>query len=158
MNTTTALAKLRSAPCYLILCDGTLTATIEKDLFYGKIMTDNEFIVYTNHDTPPTEPSEHTHSQKETGMIIGMETLLEDSKERQACIQKKWNSMKRRHEKKQQSGKIEPGEGDGTGQAVREETLQGWVKAYPIMNECSHFGCILDPKTGTIRWVERGEQ
>ena len=112
----------------------------------------------TNHDTPPTEPSDHTHSQKEVSSIIGMEALLEDSKERSACIQKKWDSMKRRYEKRQQSGKIEPDDDDSSGPTVREETLQGWIKAYPIMNECSHFGCILDPKTGTIRWLERGEQ
>jgi len=72
-----------------------------------------------------------------------MEALIEESKERRDCIQKKWNKYSMRH-------------ADGTMLAITEETLRKWVKAYPIMNECTHFTCILDPKTGQIRWLERG--
>jgi hypothetical protein len=39
---------------------------------------------------------------------------------------------------------------------VREETLKGWIKADPVMNESTHFACILDPKIGRIRFLERG--
>jgi hypothetical protein len=74
-----------------------------------------------------------------------MEALIEDSKERRDCIQKKWNKYSKRA----------TGSGE-TSLAIKEETLKKWVKTYPIMNECSHFACILDPKTGQIRWLERG--
>lgn len=70
-------------------------------------------------------------------------------------MQKKWNALVRRQEKRRK----EKGEKEGvdTGlTVVKEKTLRGWVSAYPIMNECSHFGCIMDPKTGIIRWMERG--
>jgi hypothetical protein len=26
------------------------------------------------------------------------------------------------------------------------------------MNECTHFGCLMDAKTGTIRFLERGSE
>jgi hypothetical protein len=83
-----------------------------------------------------------------------MEILLEDSQDRRACVQKKWDGMKRRHDRKQKSeDRIEAKAAVPT---VREATLKGWVRAFPTMNETTHFGCILDPKTGTIRFLERG--
>ena len=78
------------------------------------------------------------------------------------CITKKWVSLKKRYSKKKPAEEKQDAEGQALTwnptPAVREETLKGWVKAYPIMNESSHFGCILDPRTGTIRWIERGEE
>jgi len=148
------LAKSRSAPCYLVLCDGTQAAVIEKDLLDGKVRTGTDFIVHTNHDTPPTEPSAHTHSQNQKSTILGMEILLEDSQDRRACVQKKWNGMKKRHDRKQKSEDWI--EAKAALPTVREATLKGWVRAFPTMNETTHFGCILDPKTGTIRFLERG--
>ena len=45
---------------------------------------------------------------------------------------------------------------EGAPVVVKEKTLRGWAKAFPTMNECTHFGCIMDPALGTIRWIERG--
>ncbi|KAF4632394.1 hypothetical protein G7Y89_g5740 [Cudoniella acicularis] len=145
------LSLKKTAPCYLTLCDGNQTFVIEKDLATANIRTSDAFIVITNHDT---EPSEHIHDENEKhSPVAGMEAWVEESEERRACIQRKWDGMKRRHEKKL----LINGEGaGGGGPSVREETLKKWVKAYPIMNECSHFGCIMDPGTGIIRFLERG--
>jgi hypothetical protein len=152
----TDLAKSRSAPCFLILSSGTKTTVIEKDHLDGKVRSASDFIVHTNHDIKDTEASQNMHSQKEKSSILGMDAFLEESEERRDCIQKKWNSLVRRQEKKRRE-KGEGKEGESVEPtAVREKTLQGWVSAYPIMNECSHFGCVMDPKTGTIRWMERG--
>lgn len=84
-----------------------------------------------------------------------MDALLEESEERFDCIQKKWKSLVKRQEKKRRENG-EGKEGVTATTVLREKTLQGWVKAYPTMNECSHYGCIMDPATGTIRWLERG--
>jgi hypothetical protein len=80
-----------------------------------------------------------------------METLIEESKERRDSIQKKWNKYSKRYREKNRKAGT-----DKTTLAVKEETLKNWVKAYPIMNECTHFACILDPGTGQIMWIERG--
>jgi hypothetical protein len=149
-----ALTAQRSAPCYLILCDGRRTGVIEKDLFGGKIWSATSFIVHTNHDTKPSGDEEQTHSQKEKNTVLGMEATLEESEDRRDCIQKKWNRMEMRYQKNE---KEDPKKGISS-PTVREETLRGWVKAFPIMNECTHFGCIMDPKTGTVRWLERGTE
>lgn len=147
------IAKSRAAPCYVILGSHFETIVIEKDLQYGNIRTARGFIVQTNHDIRSPETSDHTYSQKETNTILGMEATLEESEERRDCIQKKWGTLVKRQVRKMK----EEGE-DGGLIAVREKTLQAWVKAYPIMNECTHFGCILDPKMGTICWLKRGVQ
>ncbi|KAG7152451.1 hypothetical protein HYQ46_011704 [Verticillium longisporum] len=39
---------------------------------------------------------------------------------------------------------------------VREKALQAWMMEFPIINECTHYACIMDPQTGGIRWIERG--
>lgn len=148
------LATHRSAPCYLILCDGRRTSVVEKDLVQGQIRSAPYFIVHTNHDTKSPGGQEQTHIQKETNTVLGMEASLEESEDRMDCIQKKWDRVENRNQQKErrnpEKGREIP--------AVREETLRGWVKAFPIMNECTHFGCIMDPMTGTIRWLQRGTE
>jgi hypothetical protein len=152
----TTLAEARSAPCYLILSSGTKTTVIEKDHLYGKVRSASDFIVHTNHDIKIIDTGDPAPAQKEKSTILGMDAFLEESEERLDCIQKKWKSLVKRQEKKRRE------QGDGKeGESiepvmVREKTLQGWVNSYPIMNECSHFGCVMDSKTGTIRWLERG--
>jgi hypothetical protein len=153
-----ALAQSKSAPCYLILCDADETMVIEKDLIEAKIRTARYFIVHTNHDTPSTgAASDNTLPQKhqEKNLILGMEDFIEDSGERRKCVERKWDRVVRKH-RDQKAEK-----GAGTDEAsetpiVKEETLRRWVRAYPTMNECTHFGCILDPGTGEIRWLSRG--
>lgn len=145
------IVKTYGSPCYVILSSPSETMVVEKDLLDGKIRSARNFIVHTNHDIRPIDPLDNTYSRKEKNTILGMEATLEESEERRDCIQKKWNSLAMRQERKMK----EEGEEGGV-IAVREKTLQGWVKAYPIMNECTHFGCILDPKMGTIRWLQRG--
>lgn len=110
--------------------------------------------MHTNHDTRSEDQA--GPAQKEKSMILGMETFVEESEERRGCAQRKWDSLKKRHEKKLVEA-IEKGEAvEVKGASVKEDRLREWVRAYPIMNECTHFGCIMDPKTATIRFLERG--
>jgi hypothetical protein len=151
------MSKQKAAPCYLILSDGTSATVLEKDLFDANIRSSDEFIVHTNNDTSVTQ--ERSLVKESPSMLnvldeMGMDAFLKDSKERSACVQKKWNALKSRQRRKQQVELVE--EKDVTGPSVREETLIGWVKKYPTMNGQSHFGCVMDPKKGDIRWLERG--
>jgi molybdopterin biosynthesis enzyme len=122
------------------------------------VRTSKEFIVHTNHDTSPAEDSiahgggESGKVKHEVSAITGMDELVEESMERRACVQRKWDSLKARQEKRfrEREGREEEVV------SVREETLKGWIKADPVMNESTHFACILDPKMGKIRFLERG--
>ncbi|KUJ23449.1 uncharacterized protein LY89DRAFT_574468 [Mollisia scopiformis] len=155
------MSKKQTAPCYLILCDGTSSTVLEKDLLNAKIRTSDEFIVHTNNDTTPAlEPAKPLHDADGHPAVLnildemGLDAFIKDSKERSACVQKKWNALKGRQRRKQQAQLVE--EKDMVSLYVREETLVGWVRKYPTMNGQSHFGCVMDPKKGDIRWLERG--
>ncbi|KAE9379459.1 hypothetical protein N431DRAFT_541025 [Stipitochalara longipes BDJ] len=156
MELTNSMAQLKTALCYLILCDGETTTVIEKDLIGAKIRDSKEFIVHTNHDTKSEDPAVPAQSEKST--ILGMEVLLEESEDRRACVQKKWDGLKRRHEKKLNEALEREEVVESKPPMVREDRLREWVRAYPVMNESTHFGCIIDAKTGTIRFLERGSE
>lgn len=158
MDLATTMAQPHTSPYYLVLCDGKTTAVIEKDLVGAKIRSSEEFIVHTNHDTKSDDPT--VPVQKEKSMFLGMEVFLEESEDRRACIQKKWDGVVRRYEKilsalREREGGLAV---DVKPPMVKEDRLREWVRAYPIMNECTRFGCIMDAKTGTIRFLERGSE
>lgn len=146
-----SLSARRSAPCYIILCDGTLATVLEKDLATATSRTSREFIVHTNHDAS-TQP--YT-ALSENSEVLG--DFLQDSRERSACLQKKWNDLKGRQRRKQLSEGREEGCLEWERLSVREETLVAWVRRYPTINEQSHFGCVMDAGKGKVRWIERGE-
>ena len=140
-----------ATPCYVILSSPSKTIVVEKDLLDGKIRSATDFIVHTNHDVKSRDPSDLAPNQKEKSDFAGMQSLLQDSENRRDCVYKKWNSLVKRQERKMIKNRRE-----GASVAVREKTLRGWMKGFPTMNECTHFGCIMDPALGTIRWIERG--
>lgn len=123
---------------------------VQKDLDDARTRSAVDFIVHTNHDFAPTDQSDQAYTQKESSSILGMESLVEESEERKDCIQSKWTALTKRQDRKLKEGR------GRESLAIFEHTLQKWVRAFPIMNECTHFGCIMDPGTGTIRWIERG--
>ncbi|KAK0101461.1 hypothetical protein ONS95_006633 [Cadophora gregata] len=153
-------AKRRCPPCYLILSDGTSTAVIERDLYTAEVRIDKEFIVITNNDTKPSDPdnpSESKSKKEKSSLVLDMESWIEESEERRVCVWKKWNSVKRRQEKRLLKGGAFQKDVALHGWAsVREETLRNWLRAYPVMNECTHFMCIMDAQEGTVRSLERG--
>lgn len=149
-NAVTSIERTRAAPCYIILCSGAETTVVQKDLDDARTRSAVDFIVHTNHDFAPTDQSDQAYTQKESSSILGMESLVEESEERKDCIQSKWTALTKRQDRKLKEGR------GRESLAIFEHTLQEWVRAFPIMNECTHFGCIMDPGTGTIRWIERG--
>jgi hypothetical protein len=64
----------------------------------------------------------------------------------------------RRHEKKLNAALEKEEIFESKPPMVREDRLREWIRAFPIMNECTHFGCLMDAKTGTIRFLERGSE
>ncbi|KAH7305607.1 beta subunit of N-acylethanolamine-hydrolyzing acid amidase-domain-containing protein [Rhexocercosporidium sp. MPI-PUGE-AT-0058] len=148
------LNSIPTAPCYVILCDGITTAVIERDLKTNDVRSSREFIVHTNHDTDSAGSVRPGQDQRTKNGILSMEGWLEESEDRMNCLTKRWNSLRRRHDKKQQADGVRAG--DLRPPVVREELLRKWMATYPITNECTHHSMIMDPKTCEIRWLERG--
>lgn len=151
-----ALQKIQSSPCYLVLCSGLQTDVIERDLNASTIRSNSEFIVHTNHDEklPPStaqldsdvNPIASPDAASPPGAL---DWFIEDSEYRAACVSEKWGAVKTKHENAQ---KIAP---TSKPPSIVLETLVKWVRTYPTMNESSHFGCIMDPRSGTIKMLER---
>lgn len=94
------LATMMSAPCYLVLCDGTEVAAIEKDLTVGSVRTSTDFLVHTNHDVHESEASSDPSAipgvslaPNNKGPLLAFEEWLEESTTRRDSVAKKW----RRH-------------------------------------------------------------
>ncbi len=70
---------------------------------------------------------------------------------------KKWTNSKKTQATKMINTGAKPEDLAKDGWAsVMEATLKNWLRAAPVMNECTHFMCIMDPQKGTIRFLERG--
>ncbi|KAG9234829.1 beta subunit of N-acylethanolamine-hydrolyzing acid amidase-domain-containing protein [Amylocarpus encephaloides] len=147
---TTALTSITSSPCYLILCSPSLTTAIERDLHTSTIRTSSTFLVQTNHDQDL--PSSALTSQTERTIPLGGAMWIEDSEDRANCVASKWEAVARKqiHARVSEAKEEEPFQ-----PSIVEKTLAKWVRAYPTFNETSHFGCVMDPTTGTIRLLAR---
>ena len=163
------LSTLPSSPCYLTLCDGEQGVVIEKDLFYGRIKSADQFIVQTNHDSDHSSCCEEPEEAKDRLAAPHNELWLQDSTDRMGVIQRKWVEHST-----QVAGESEPdlSQANKNGncisrklvdhaedidvRALSEEALREWMKDEHISNNFTHFACILDPVTGRIRWLARG--
>ncbi|KAI8948561.1 beta subunit of N-acylethanolamine-hydrolyzing acid amidase-domain-containing protein [Xylaria longipes] len=155
---TMALPPIPSAPCYLILCDGREAALIVKDYRTGTIRSTRGFIAQTNHDPDDHENSTtntHEVSRQDRREVItssfGVEGWIEESVDRLQCLQKKWDRFVVSYRAKNSTlpSPAKP--------SITETTLRKWMSDYPTLNECSHFTTVLDPATGKIRWLVRGQ-
>ena len=159
-NQVATFQRLRFPPCYLILSDGGSTAVIERDLKTAELRTDKEFIIITNNDTKSFDsdnPQQSRSKKEKSSLVLDMDSWIEESEERRACVWRKWSSVKRRQEKKLFKEGVSQEDVASNGWAsVREGTLKSWLRAYPVMNECTHFICIMDAQQGTVRFLERG--
>ncbi|KAI0445840.1 beta subunit of N-acylethanolamine-hydrolyzing acid amidase-domain-containing protein [Xylaria telfairii] len=151
------LAPIPSAPCYLILCDGREAALIVKDYSMGTVQSTQGFIAQTNHDPKDHENTVHMHEisrQDRREVIIssfGVDGWIEESIDRLQCLQKKWDRFVVTYRAKHSSLPF------AAKPSISERTLRKWISKYPTFNECSHFATVLDPATGDIRWLIRGQ-
>lgn len=150
---TRQLETTRTSPCYLIFSSSTEATVLEKDLIKAKTMTSDEFIVATNCDCAPPAKTE-SEMTTTTNNAIGMDMVLDEADERKETVEKRFKDVKKRQEKKwkEENG----GNMSGFEVKVRESTVLGWLHVFPVWNELTHFGCLMDPKKGEIRWSGRG--
>jgi hypothetical protein len=156
------MASVRAAPCYIVLCNGTEVAVIEKDLTTGMVRSSNNFLVHTNHDVDhhvTSTPEEYAKSS-----TVGNEDWLVESTDRKDAFQKKWERYQ--HTCKAKALQI----GDDTNVPVVGSTTRRDTKSYPVPEhivkrwilsstttaDCTHFACVMDPKAGQVRLLQRG--
>ncbi|RYO84342.1 hypothetical protein DL766_002699 [Monosporascus sp. MC13-8B] len=163
------LASERCAPCYIVLCDGREAAVIEKDLLEGSIRTSTEFLVQTNHDVHRAGSSNPDESagitlNMNSAPLLGHDEWIYESTHRMDAVVSKWQRHLKMNYPTAAADRSGSPEEDGRlhGEAavpardpsITEGTLKRWLRSDPVLNECTHFQCILDPKTGRIRWIE----
>ncbi|KAK8076060.1 Acid ceramidase 1 [Apiospora phragmitis] len=158
------------APCFLTLCDGEEVTVIEKELHSGRVRSSAEFLVQTNHDVIPQpvngsrEKNAPEHQDLNRAMLK-REGWLEESSERFDSVTQKWD----RHVRKvQSSSRGSPDQGEAiytdrpiarsiAEKAIGKPALKRWLQSQHVMGECTHFASIMDPYTGTIPWIKRGQ-
>lgn len=149
----TNLSNTKTSPCYIILCDSLETIIIQKDLTNGTKRCSDQFVACTNHDQSfergKDDGAKSNLSPKAN--LAGMEIILEESEERYSFICDKWIKYTQKQERQ-----IETGKQKSRRLAVGEKALKNWIQEFPIMNESTNFVCLLDPKMGQIRWLQRG--
>ncbi|KFZ15475.1 hypothetical protein V501_02705 [Pseudogymnoascus sp. VKM F-4519 (FW-2642)] len=149
----TNLSKTKTSPCYIILCDSNETIIIQKDLTSGTKRCSNQFVACTNHDQSCERGKDDfvESNMCPKANLAGMEIVLEESEERYSFIRDKWIEYTQKQERQKKTGKKK-----SRWSAVGERALKNWIQEFPITNECTNFVCLLDPKMGQIRWLERG--
>jgi hypothetical protein len=131
------ISNLTTSPCYLTFCSTTSVLVLEKDLKAANSQTSDDFLAVTNHDRKfdAVTPDEWKDILKKGSLTFLRD--FGDSVERKQCISELW----------QQSS---PGNLDVT-------QVQRWLRRVPLLNESTHFACIMDPAVdgGGLTWVQR---
>ena len=96
-----------------------------------------DFIAVTNHDTKVEEWNRETWEEalKHEPDVAGIHTLLFDSIDRKKCVARMFRSATRRHRSPDLADVIR------------------WVTTQPVLNETTHFSCIMDPARGVLVWA-----
>lgn len=130
-----------SSPGYVTFCTPDDILIIEKDLKTAKIITSNEFLAVTNHDQimESWSSEQWVHALTKEGFpgIGAVREILEDSVARKERMSRMWRSTSLKDA------------------AVDVEDVKTWLTTEPIVNELTHFSCIMDPAAqgGGLVWV-----
>ncbi|KAK2777786.1 hypothetical protein FQN52_000987 [Onygenales sp. PD_12] len=87
----TMLPNTPTTSAYLTLSDGNTTTILEKDHRTAITHSSRSFIVATNHDTAADSAPPHSPSGFLRPVTAGLSDLLQDSRERRACMQAFWD-------------------------------------------------------------------
>lgn len=177
---------MRTTAAYLIFCDGSKTTAMEKDYGLATWRTSSSFIITTNHDEEPSQATTEAIAEDKgyTGLRVSdgtqsMAEIVEESKERQRSMQKKWDrrvqdhkafhqELRRRRVKEAalpqrrpthlrwkrntETGWEDPSESEVS---ITLGTVLSWLSSYPIVNEDTHYAVVMDPAEG--RFIYSGQ-
>lgn len=158
-----AFVALKTAQCFVILCDGRKTVVIEKDWRTAHQRSDHSFIVCTNHDQAEEQTKQDNDATTllhgddsslsrdkvmETAALVGMEEILEESVDRKRWVEQKWTRAIRRY-------RNDTRDDERDDCAVTMRQLRGWVTTEPVCARCTHYAVIMDPVIGRVVWSRR---
>ncbi|KAK4868778.1 hypothetical protein LT330_006980 [Penicillium expansum] len=175
---------LRTTAAYLIFCDGSSIVAMEKDYGTAVWRRSSSFLIKTNHDEDTISVMEEAiaNDRGYTGLRVvdGMQSMaeiIEESKERQASMQGKWDrrvldhgvfqqQLKKRRVKNAALPHSQPvhlkwkrntniGEDPESEVSVTLGTVLGWLCSDPIVNEDTHYAVLMDPAEG--RFIYSGQ-
>lgn len=144
------LPRKKSTAAYLIFCNGSRTMTLEKDYDTATIKSSDSFIVACNHDESfETSPKPTAEGEKSSNAlrVTGMEDLIAESisrKETTVDLWKRSSTSRARASKKVRDHF----------RSTTAERVYAWMDTYPITNEETHFGVVMDPTLGGILWTK----
>ncbi|RMZ89823.1 hypothetical protein DV736_g2957, partial [Chaetothyriales sp. CBS 134916] len=142
---------------YLIYCDGNTAVTMEKDFNTAVVTQSSSFIATTNHDSAETSapiklPTPATQYGVNLAKAVGVDEMLDESKERLDCICQKWQAYV--HKPRRSRWDVQPGQDmTQTVFSVPARELIKWVTAWPTTNETTHYAAVLDPAGGEVLWA-----
>ena len=134
------LTKTTSTVAYFTLSDGNQTIIIEKDFHSSKVTNSDTFIAVTNHDADYDKAEGPTPSRAESFRDLEFRAFVAESIERK-------EKLCRLHRKAMKGSKH--GNGPKTKDVIK------WMEKYPILNECTHFACVMDPREGKVVYLKR---
>lgn len=145
------LPKTRSTAAYLIFSDGNRTMTLEKDHITAVVKSSDRFIVTCNHDASFDHVSKTTAEILDTRSnalkLTGREDLIEESVDRKKKARNLWeHSSSRKKSKSKRPSHNSP--------SVSTQNVIDWMDTYPIRNESTHYGVVMDPKKGNFIWIK----
>ncbi|KAJ6561150.1 beta subunit of N-acylethanolamine-hydrolyzing acid amidase-domain-containing protein [Mycena vulgaris] len=133
------LPRKASTPCYLTFCTPAGILVLEKDLTSAVAQTSDDFLAVTNHDVHMEQlaPEGWRALLQQEG--AGHDALVDDSIERKQCVCKMWAKQ---------------------GARLKVEDVVHQMEVRPVLNECTHFSCVMDPAVagGGLLWVKAYEE
>lgn len=144
------LPKTRSTAAYLIFSDGNRTMTLEKDYMTAVVKSSDRFIVACNHDASFDHVSKTTaeimDARSNALKLTGREDLIEESVDRKKQAKNLWERSSTRKGKSNRPSH--------NGSSVSTQNVIDWMDTYPIKNESTHYGVVMDPKKGRFVWIK----
>lgn len=131
---------VRTSAAYLVFSDGDETTVFEKDRITAVQRSSNSFIAVTNCDVPQDGVTPKMPATR----LERIQDLLDEADSRRQVLETQWGNIERRFRRRK------PDEA----YAQPHDVIKLLMK-YPIMNECTHYSVVMDPKAGDIAWARR---
>lgn len=147
---------ITTTACYLCLCNGEETTTIEKDRISAVVRSSTEFIVVTNSDEEDTSLSPGAVNAEEDAKTApaipdaSLQEIVAEARDRTECARNNWNNLrvaKSKHHPKSIDRDLKA--------LCTVDDVIELVQQYPTTNECTHFACVMDPLEGNVSWCRR---
>lgn len=168
-----------SPSCYLIFSTPQEAVVIQKDYIGGNVKHTYDFIAQANHDTNHTlccgaSDFHHKALELEDSSSIPEDSLwLSGSAERQKFVHDNWKAHSKRLGATASAVIDDTAEGQsGNGscialakslppnprtRGVTKSVLKRWMMSEPVFNDFTHFATAMDPLSGDIVFLKKGE-